>query len=165
MSENGNGTVVRNVLAILAGAGALAAIIAPMQGAIDALGESLQRIERQASEAREMMKTDQREYVAHVEERLQAAINSHSAWALDRNTSLEADLSELRERIRGAEAALVENETQHKWIADEINGGKTDLDVRTRAYWDGTRIVWPQTMDEVLESVGEAVHKQGNGHK
>ena len=173
MTANGNGNgngglaggrIVQTIVALIALSCALASVILPIKYAIDALREDLVRVEESAAAARTSLRDDLREAISHADQRLQVGIDSHNSWALQRNSEIEAFISELRERTRAVEAALVENETQHKWIADVFNSMRSTIDQRTRAYWDGTKIVYPDENDTVLESIGEA-RKNGNGHK
>lgn len=89
---------------------------------------------------------------------LKARMDAHDRFLQSKSDELETGISGLRERVRGVESALVENETQHLWIRAALACARAELDIRTRAYVDGGRIVWPETELDALEGIGQAKH-------
>lgn len=162
---NGNG---RSWASHLALASALAAVLVPMGMGVVDLRADLERVEKSAADARTTMREDLREDISTTAGRLEAAIGNHNSWAEQRNGEIGETVADLRERVRKVESELVgvntQVEIQHRWIRDALRWLREFLDMRTRAFWDGGKIVWPDLFEEILDGVGEA-RVNGNGHK
>lgn len=86
----------------------------------------------------------------------------------DRSKSNAETLSELRERTRGLEANLaavaIENETQHKWMADVFNQEAQHTDTLLRIIADNPGVSLPERRYWPLNHFGEGYQLNGKKH-
>lgn len=82
----------------------------------------------------------------------------HLAFSTAKAAELDAGLASLRERTRALEAGQIENETQHRWLADVMNL-RADLNHQmARARIVDGQIVYPDQSYWPLNGIGGVVH-------
>lgn len=86
------------------------------------------------------------------------ALADHLDFASKKADELDKGNADLRERTRALEAANVENETQHRWLADVMNLRADMNHQMERARIEDGKIVYPDQSYWPLKGIGGIDH-------